>query len=166
MTAALRLRAAQAALPSLRLPAATGGRDVVAMSDIPDGFQPFAYSSAFLDAVGPLHEGATEDGDLILGLRIEARHCNRRGFAHGGLLVTLADLVLGYALGRAAGQRGLLTVNLTADFAGAAQLGQWVEARADVQKAKGSLAFANCYISADGQRIVRASGIFKAPPSR
>ena len=133
------------------------------MNAIPEGFQPFAYSSAFLDAVGPLYQGATTDGTLILGLRIEPRHCNRRGFAHGGLLVTLADLVLGYSLGSAGGQRGLLTVNLTADFAGAAQIGQWVEARADIQKATGSLAFANCYVSADGKRIVRASGIFKAP---
>ena len=133
------------------------------MNAIPEGFRPFAYSSAFLDAVGPLYPGATADGTLILGLRIEARHCNRRGFAHGGLLVTLADLVLGYALGSAGGQRGLLTVNLTADFAGAAQIGQWVEARADIQKATGSLAFANCYVSADGKRIVRASGIFKSP---
>jgi uncharacterized protein (TIGR00369 family) len=134
------------------------------MSAIPAGFQPFAYSSAFLDAVGPLYQGAAVDGSLILGLRIEARHCNRRGFAHGGLLVTLADLVLGYSLGSAGGQRGLVTVNLTTDFAGAAQIGQWVEARADVQKATGSLAFANCYVTADGKRIVRASGIFKAPP--
>ncbi len=133
------------------------------MATIPDGFEPFAYSSAFLDAVGPLYQGARPDGTLLLGLRIEERHCNRRGFAHGGLLVALADLVLGYSLGSAGGQRGLLTVNLTTDFAGAAQLGQWVEACADVQKAGGSLAFANCYITADGKRIVRASGIFKAP---
>lgn len=133
------------------------------MTVVPDGFQPFSYSSAFLDAVGPLYEGKAADGSLILGLRVEARHCNRRGFAHGGLLVTLADLVLGYSLGSAGGQRGLLTVNLAADFAGAAQLDQWVEACADIQKATGSLAFANCYVTADGKRIVRASGIFKAP---
>ena len=65
------------------------------MATTPDGFEPFAYSSAFLDAVGPLYQGARSDGSLLLGLRIEERHCNRRGFAHGGLLVTLADLVLG-----------------------------------------------------------------------
>lgn len=134
------------------------------MTTIPDGFTPFAYTSAFLDAVGPLYEGVAADGTLRLGMRIEARHCNRRGFAHGGLLVTLADLILGYSLGRAGGQRGMVTVNLTTDFAGSAQLGQWVEASADIQKATGSLAFANCYVTADGQRVVRASGIFKAPP--
>ncbi|QQS11669.1 MAG: PaaI family thioesterase [Rhodospirillales bacterium] len=130
---------------------------------LPAGFEPFAYSSPFLDAVGPLFEGAAEDGALLLGLRIEARHCNRRGFAHGGLLVTLADLTLGYSLGSVTGRRGFVTANLSTDFAGAAKLGEWVQARADVQKAGGSLAFANCYITADGRRIVRASGIFSAP---
>lgn len=133
------------------------------MTAIPDGFAPFAYSSPFLDAVGPLYQGAAADGAFLLGLRIETRHCNRRGFAHGGLLVTLADLVLGYSLGSAGARRGLLTVNLTADFAGTARLDQWVEARADIQKAQGDIAFANCYVTADGRRIVRASGIFKAP---
>jgi uncharacterized protein (TIGR00369 family) len=130
---------------------------------IPQGFAPFAHTSPFLDAVGPLYQSEDADGALLLGLRVEKRHCNRRGLAHGGLLVTLADLVLGYALGTAGARRGLLTVSLTADFAGAAQLGQWVQARADIQKAGGSLAFANCYVTADGKRIVRASGIFKAP---
>jgi len=134
------------------------------MKAIPDGFRPFSYSSAFLDAVGPLYEGKAADGTLVLGLRIEERHCNRRGFAHGGLLVTLADLVLGYSLISASGRRGGLTVNLTTDFAGSVQMGQWVEARADIQKATGALAFANCYLTVDGKRIVRASAIFKTPP--
>ena len=133
------------------------------MAAIPRGFAPFAHTSPFLDAVGPLYQGEDADGALLLGLRIEERQSNRRGFAHGGLLVTLADLVLGYSLGTAGSHRGLLTVNLTADFAGAAQIGQWVQARADIQKAKGALAFANCHVTADGKRIVRASGIFKAP---
>ncbi len=134
------------------------------MTAVPEGFRPFSYSSAFLDAVGPLYEGRAADGALVLGLRIEERHCNRRGFAHGGLLMTLADLVLGYSLISVTGRRGGVTVNLTTDFAGAAQVGQWVEARADVQKTTGALAFANCYLTVEGQRIVRASAIFKTPP--
>ncbi|TWT04047.1 PaaI family thioesterase [Reyranella sp. CPCC 100927] len=134
------------------------------MTAVPEGFRPFSYSSAFLDAVGPLYEGRAADGTLVLGLRIEERHCNRRGFAHGGLLMTLADLVLGYSLISVTGRRGGVTVNLTTDFAGAVQVGQWVEARADVQKATGALAFANCYLTVEGKRIVRASAIFKTPP--
>jgi uncharacterized protein (TIGR00369 family) len=132
------------------------------MPDLPQGYAPFERSSPFLDAVGPLFQ-KIEGDTLLLGLRIEERHCNRRGYAHGGLLVTLADLVLGYNLVRAGGSGGGITVNLSTDFAGSAQRGDWVEARADVQKAKGSVAFANCYISVGDRRIVRGSGIFHIP---
>jgi acyl-coenzyme A thioesterase 13 len=52
-------------------------------------------------------------------------------------------------------------VHLSTDFAGGAKLGDWLDARADVQKSGGSLAFANAYIHCDGVRIVRISGLFK-----
>lgn len=132
------------------------------MLALPEGYVPFHRSGPFLDMVGPLYERI--DGEaLLLGLRVDERHCNRRGYAHGGLLVTLADLVLGYNLVRYGGHGGGITVNLSCDFAGSARPGDWLEARADVQKAKGSVAFANCYISVGDRRIVRASGIFHIP---
>lgn len=137
---------------------------MAARPDIPPGFGLFAKSSPFLDLVGPVY-AKTDACGLVLGLRIEERHCNRRGFAHGGLLVTLADLVLGYSAGQSESPAvSLVTVNLSADFAGMAKIGDWVEACADVQKKGGSTAFANCYLSIEGVRIVRASGIFKASP--
>lgn len=132
------------------------------MLALPEGYVPFHRSGPFLDLVGPLYE-RLEGDSLLLGLRVEDRHCNRRGFVHGGLLVTLADLVLGYNLVRRGGNGGGITVNLTTDFAGSARPGDWLEARADVQKATGSVAFANCYICVGERRIVRASGIFHIP---
>ena len=98
----------------------------------------------------------------MLGIRIEQRHCNRRGFAHGGLLVTLADLALGYSSGHGIDESTMLvTINLSADFAGSARIGDWVEAHADVQQSGRSVAFANCYLRANDRRLVRVSGIFK-----
>ncbi|MBX3503069.1 MAG: PaaI family thioesterase [Alphaproteobacteria bacterium] len=129
---------------------------------LPEGYVPFHRSGPFLDLVGPLYE-RLDGAALLLGLRVEARHCNRRGLAHGGLMMTLADLVLGYNLVRVGGHGGGITVSLTTDFAGSARVGDWLEARADVQKATGSVAFANCYISVGDRRIVRASGIFHIP---
>jgi hypothetical protein len=67
------------------------------------------------------------DATFALGLRIEERHCNGRGVAHGGLLVTLADLILGYACVREASGLSFVTVGLTTDFAGSAAVGDWVE---------------------------------------
>jgi acyl-coenzyme A thioesterase PaaI-like protein len=43
---------------------------------------------------------------------------------------------------------------------GAAKLGDWIEAHADVQKVGRSMAFANCYFMVNDKRIVRASGVF------
>jgi len=97
----------------------------------------------------------------VIGLRIAQKHANARGFAHGGLLVTLADIALGYQT--AFGQdppAGLITANLTADFAGAAKVGDWVEAHVDVQKLGSRLAFANAFLVVDDERIVRASAVF------
>ena len=128
-------------------------------TDIPDGWRVFGRSSPFLDSIGPLYEFEAAD-DFALGLRIEERHCNRRRIAHGGLLVTLADMVLGYACVRQSADTPFITVGLTTDFAGSAGVGDWVEARADVQRIATSLAFANCYLSVGKRRIVRASGTF------
>jgi len=97
----------------------------------------------------------------VLGLRVEAKHCNRRGTLHGGILATLADVALGYTIAFSTQPpTGLITANLSLDFAGTAKIGDWLETRVDVQKKGGRLAFANCYISAGEQRIVRASAVF------
>jgi acyl-coenzyme A thioesterase PaaI-like protein len=54
----------------------------------------------------------------------------------------------------------LVTANLSLDFAGTAAIGAWLEATVEIQKQGSRLAFANCYISASGERIVRASAVF------
>jgi uncharacterized protein (TIGR00369 family) len=128
--------------------------------DIPESFVPIRRSSPFLDSIGPLYEKVTPQ-DIVLGLRIEPRHANNRAFAHGGLLFTLADLVLGMNVAAKAGEGHGLTVNISIDFVRPIRVGQWVEARAEVQHAGGTLGFANCYLTVDGQRMTRASAVFK-----
>lgn len=130
------------------------------MSTIPDGYGPLARSSNFLQMVGPLYCKPEGDG-LVLGLRIEERHANSRGIAHGGLLTTLADLALGYNCGRmVAANQTLITTSLTIDFVASASIGDWLAAHTDVQQTGKRLSFANCYLSVGNRRIARASGIF------
>jgi uncharacterized protein (TIGR00369 family) len=127
----------------------------------PPGFEPLFRTSPFLETVGPLFYRRDAKQGLIIGLRIDRKHANARGTAHGGLLLTLADIALGYQT--AFSQEppaGLITANLTADFAGAAKVGDWVEAHVDVQKVGGRLAFANAFLVVDDERIVRASAVF------
>ena len=104
----------------------------------------------------------------MVGLRIAEGHTNARGTAHGGLLVTMADIALGYNASFAGTDKragampsaALTTANLSVDFAGSAALGDWVEARVDIQRVGGRLAFANAYLSVGSRRIVRASAVF------
>ncbi len=133
------------------------------MADVPAGFKPLPAASPFNELVGPLHERRAE-GAVSIGLRVENKHCNSRGICHGGVLATLADLALGYALMARTGSRGgFVTAHLDLDYAGAAQLGDWVHSEVEVQRVGSRLAFATGYLCVAENRVVRMSGIFAAP---
>ena len=94
-------------------------------------------------------------------MRVERKHMNTRGVAHGGMLMSLADSALGIVLRMSQANPGpMVTVSLTADFVDAARVGDWVEVRVDVQKVGKRLAFANCQLWVGEKRILRASGVF------
>jgi uncharacterized protein (TIGR00369 family) len=128
--------------------------------ELPAGFQPLFRSSPVIDLIGPVYSRG-EGKDLVIGLRADQKHCNMRGTVHGGILATIADVALGYAIAFSTQPpTGLVTASLTLDFAGTARVGDWLETRVDVQKKGGRLAFANCYISVGESRVVRASAVF------
>jgi uncharacterized protein (TIGR00369 family) len=134
---------------------------------VPEGFKALRRgSSPFLSSLGPLYAKGEGRG-VVIALRIEEKHLNTRGVAHGGMLVTLADSALGIVIAMArTPPQPMVTVNLTTDFADVARAGDWVEARVDVQKIGRRLAFANCHLWVGEKRILRASGIFAhVPPS-
>jgi acyl-coenzyme A thioesterase 13 len=136
---------------------------------VPEGFVRVRRPkpNPFNEMVGPFFE-RRRGTEVSLGLRIEERHTNSRGICHGGMLATLADLALGYsalAAGKTAGgpdgiRQSFVTVSLSLDFAGSAKVGDWVASEVEVHKTGARLAFANCYLVANGVRIVRASAIF------
>jgi acyl-coenzyme A thioesterase 13 len=127
----------------------------------PPGFEPLFRTSPFLDLVGPFFHRKEPDGAFIVGLRILEKHANARGSAHGGLLMTLLDIALGYRASLSQQPPAMLTTaSLSADFVGAPKVGDWVEAHVDVQKVGGRLAFANAFLVVNGERVVRASAVF------
>ena len=126
----------------------------------PAGFEPLFRTSPFTDLIGPLYSRGKRQ-DLEIGLHVEEKHCNGRGTVHGGILATLADIALGYTMAFSTDPpTGLVTSNLTLDFAGTARLGDWLQTSVDIQKQGKRLSFANCYIYAGDERIVRASAVF------
>lgn len=146
--------------------------------EIPEGFEPVRAGTSFVDLVGPFYFKEIENV-VAIGLRIEEKHCNSAGMVHGGLISTMADVALGnsighasisdeelrqwrgsgYVLGRPPTPR--VTVSLTTDYVGFAKAGDWVEMHVDIQKLGKSMAFANCYLHCDGERIARSSGVYR-----
>lgn len=128
--------------------------------NLPEGFGPLRRTSPVLDLIGPIYSKGIGK-ELVLGLQVADKHCNGRGSIHGGILATLADVALGYVIAFSTQPpTALVTANLTVDFAGTAKLGDWIETAVDIQKQGARLAFANCFITVAGERIVRASGVF------
>jgi acyl-coenzyme A thioesterase 13 len=126
----------------------------------PPGFEPLFRTSPFLDALGPFLYRRTPQG-FVIGLRVAEKHTNARGTAHGGLLLTLSDIALGYTAAFSdEPPLSLTTANLCADFAGQARIGDWVEAHVDLQKIGRRLVFANAYLVVGAERIARASAVF------
>jgi uncharacterized protein (TIGR00369 family) len=130
------------------------------MTEVPAGFEPLFRTSPFLEMLGPFFYRRTEN-TLVIGLRVEDKHTNARGAAHGGLLLTLADIALGYAAAFSADPPlSLTTANISADLAGQARVGDWVEAHVDIQKIGSRLVFANAYLLVGLERIARTSAVF------
>jgi acyl-coenzyme A thioesterase 13 len=133
------------------------------MTQAPAGYRLLPSASPFNALVGPLYEKRGE-GIVSLGLRVGEKHRNSRGICHGGVLATLADLSLGYALAARTGARaGFVTAHLDLDYAGAAQAGDWITSEVEVQRVGTRLAFATGYLRVGSSRIVRMSGIFALP---
>lgn len=127
---------------------------------LPEGYRPTVRQPPFWELTGPFYEKEC-NGSRYIGVRVGERHCNVRGTAHGGLIATLADIALGYNIACATGwELPIATVNLSVDYAGAAQVGDWLEARVDIQRIGRSMIFANAFIYVDDKRIARASAVF------
>jgi acyl-coenzyme A thioesterase 13 len=133
------------------------------VNSIPAGFEPLSRTSPFAELIGPVYQ-KNDANQLIFAIRAEARHCNVRGHVHGGVLSTLADIAMGYSTAFSTSPpTPIVTVNLSIDFAGRADQGDWIEIHTDVLKVGRNLAFANCHLQVGTTRIARASAVFNIP---
>ena len=99
---------------------------------------------------------------MIIGLRLAEAHTNSRGLIHGGLISALADNAMGLSCSvKANDLQRVVTVSITVDFIGTASIGQWLQVETNFVKVGGSICFAQCMVTADGEPCARASGTFK-----
>jgi uncharacterized protein (TIGR00369 family) len=129
--------------------------------EVPAGFEPLLAGGPYFRALGPVFRRPLADGGVIVALRLAEQHLNVQGFAHGGMLSTLADGALGINIALARRQAGgQVTVSLTADFLSSARLGDWLEARVTVTRLGQRLAYANCDLWAGERQVLRSSAVF------
>ncbi|MEO0465597.1 MAG: PaaI family thioesterase [Pseudomonadota bacterium] len=93
-------------------------------------------------------------------------HCNSRGMVHGGLIAALCDNGMGLTCVAAMKDngrelQGMVTVSMTTDFLGAAEIGSWLIVAPEAVKLGGSLGFARALVTADGKPIAQASASFR-----
>jgi uncharacterized protein (TIGR00369 family) len=134
------------------------------MSEVPEGFERHFRRSPFSDPWEPIYSKRTARS-VSVGLRLSGAHTNARGFAHAGLVASLADNAMGYSCAQATGwTTSYVTVSLSIDYLASGQLGQWLEVECDVIKTGGTLCFAQCLVKADGGVIARGSATFRVVP--
>jgi len=131
--------------------------------DVPDGYVPATHGGPYAQELGPFWSKPEEE-HVSLGLRLERRHCNSAGAAHGGFIATLADLGLIHAVAVMREREGrprhfLTTVNLTVDYLAPAPEGCWLEVRAEVSRLGRNLSFTEGVMLADGKRVARVSAV-------
>jgi acyl-coenzyme A thioesterase PaaI-like protein len=125
---------------------------------VPEGFDPIVHSTNFGRLLGPFYEKSTHDG-FVRAFRVDDRHVNALQIAHGGMLLTFADIVLGTAIFRAANIRAV-TLHLVGDFVSPARLGDWIEGAAKVDRKTSSLFYASGRLSVRDKPVFSMSGVF------
>ena len=138
----------------------------------PEGFLRIDFDrdrpeTTFNSHIGTLYAKRGPKGtrdEFVLGFRVHQHMCNPAGGLHGGMMMTVADLVGTMGGGTLVGLRKFLpTVSMTFDFVAPAKVGDWVEGRAEVVRQTRSLLFTNIYLTVGEEKFLRASQIAKIP---
>jgi len=126
----------------------------------PPGFEPHLSAAGFSNHNGPFYQ-KIEGHKNYRGFYVLDRHCNSMGIAHGGLLVSFADALLGLTVFRKT--RGApMTVRLTTDFMASAKRGDWVEGQGSVTGLANDVVYVNARVYVAERTILTAQGIFRA----
>lgn len=124
------------------------------------GWRLRAGDGGFIDLVGPLWEppdGARERS----GFLAEARHLNRGGLVHGGMLMTFVDQALGIAAWSVNGNRPQVTIQLDTHFISGVKVGEFVEARCRVVRMTRALLFMSGELAVGDRIVATANGVWK-----
>ncbi|MCR6645531.1 MAG: PaaI family thioesterase [Terricaulis sp.] len=125
----------------------------------PAGFQQ-RWRRGFVGQIGPLYH--RQDGENVtLGFHVEEHHTNGLSNAHGGMLMSFADMAWGQVISVEMSYHWV-TVRLSCDFMAGAHLGDWVEGGSEVLSREGGLYIVRGRIWSGARTLVTGTGVFKA----
>ena len=134
------------------------------MTDAPppplEGYTIYDPIDPYENQAGPFFWRQREDGAHRFALKAEARHCNRHGIVHDGLMITMIDLTMVVAA-KQHREEVLVTVSLNSEFVAAGQDGETIEAEGEVIRRTGSLAFVRGRVFVGDRTLLAASAVLK-----
>ncbi len=131
------------------------GHDTASWRRVEDG--------GFVDLLGSLFVRADAGAADEARYRFETgeRHRNRAGFIHGGLLLALADSVMGRTARLADPARSHATLQIDMQFLKAVPAGSAIEITCRIARAGRSIEFVEATFVCAGNAIASARGIWK-----
>jgi uncharacterized protein (TIGR00369 family) len=127
--------------------------------EIPSDYAPLDWRRGFGRQVGPLYRSIA-DGALTMAFRVEEHHTNGMSNAHGGMLMTFADMAWGHIVSIETSSYWV-TVRLVCDFLSSARLGDWVEGAGEVLSGEDGLYVVRGRIWCGERTLMTGTGIFK-----
>jgi acyl-coenzyme A thioesterase PaaI-like protein len=126
--------------------------------DAPPDFEAFRFRRGFASHIGPLYR---RFADGALGFRVDSHHVNGMANAHGGMMMSFADMAWGHIVSVETSSYWV-TVRLTCDFLSAAKQGDWVEGNSELLLREGDLFVTRGRIWVGERTLMTGQGVFKA----
>ena len=129
------------------------------MRDIPEGFIVNERRGPFTNHNGPFYI-KKDTNRWTHGAFILDRHCNAANIAHGGMLMSFADGVLGHTVYSKTKRAGV-TIKFSSEFLSAAREGEWLVGYGNVSHVSGDYVYCNTMLKVSTRNVLSVTSIFK-----
>ena len=129
------------------------------MRDIPEGFIVNERRGPFTNHNGPFYI-KKDSNRWTHGAFILDRHCNAANIAHGGMLMSFADGVLGHTVYSETKRAGV-TIKFNSEFLSAARECEWLEGYGNVSHVSGDYVYCNTMLKVSTRNVLSVTSIFK-----
>jgi acyl-coenzyme A thioesterase PaaI-like protein len=127
--------------------------------EVPAGYAVLDWRRGFGRQIGPLYR-RQQNGVSTMGFRVEEHHTNGMSNAHGGMLMSFADMAWGHVVSIETSSYWV-TVRLTLDFLSSARLGDWVEGGGELLSTADDLFMVRGRIWTGDRVLITGTGVFK-----